>query len=70
MAVQPYPGKGRKPVRELPEFQSRTVKEIAEDVSIPWNNVVLGIGTKEPVITNDKFLRVVEVRDKEPGKDA
>jgi SRSO17 transposase len=69
MAVPPYSGKGRKPVRELPEFQSRTVKEIAEDSSIPWNDVVLGIGAKGPVITKDKFLRVVEVRDKTPGKE-
>jgi hypothetical protein len=30
---------------------------------------VLGIGAKGPVITNDKFLRVVEVRDKKPGKN-
>ena len=69
MAVPPYSGKGRKPVREGPEFPSRSVKEIAENCDIPWNDVVLGIGAKGPIITKDKFLRVVEIRDGKPGKD-
>jgi len=69
MVVQPYSGMGRKPTRGSPEFPPRTVKEIAEDKSLPWNDVVLDIGAKGPIITNDKFLRVVEVRDKKPGKD-
>lgn len=69
MILPPYSGMGRKPSRETLEFPSRTVKEIAADESLPWNDVVLDIGVKGPIITNDKFLRVVEVRDKKPGKD-
>ena len=69
VAVPPHTGKGRKPVREVLEYPSRTVKEIGEDSDLPWNDVVLGIGAKGPIITEDKFLRVVEVRDGKPGKD-
>ena len=64
-----YSGFGRKPSKRIPEFPPRTVKEVAEDRSLPWNYVVLDIGAKGPIITNDKFLRVVEVRNKKPGKD-
>jgi len=69
MRVPPYNGIGRKPTKEAPEFPPRTVKEIAESDELPWNDVVLGIGAKGPIITKDKYLRVVEVRDDKPGKD-
>ena len=69
MAVPPYSGSGRKPRKEAPEFPPRTVKEMAENTDLPWNDVVLGIGAKGPIITNDKYLRVTEVRNGAPGKD-
>ena len=69
VAVPPYSGRGRKPVKETISFPPREVKDMAEDESLPWNDVVLGIGAKGPIITNDKYLRVVEVRDGKPGKD-
>jgi SRSO17 transposase len=69
MAVPPYTGKGRKPIKEAPDFPPRTVGEIAEDADLPWNEVVLGIGAKGPIVTNDKYLLVTEVRDGRPGKD-
>ena len=69
VALPPYSGKGRKPVKEITSFSPLTVEEVAEDESLPWNDVVLGIGAKGSVITNDKYLRVVEVRDGKPGKD-
>ena len=69
VTVPPYSGRGRKPVKATVEFPPRTVKEIAEDTSLPWNDVVLGIGAKGPIITNDKYLRVVEIRGGKPGKD-
>jgi hypothetical protein len=69
MAVPLYSGRGPKPWKEAPEFPPRSVKEVAEDTELPWNDVVLDIGSKGPVITNDKFLRVVEVRNGKPGKD-
>lgn len=69
MAVPPRSGKGKKPWIEAPEFPPRSVKEIAEDTDLPWNDVVLDIGAKGPIISCDKFLRVTEVRDGKPGKD-
>jgi len=69
VAVPPYCGKGRKPTRGIPEFPPRTVKEIAADETLPWKDVVLGIGAKGPIMTSDKFLQVVDVRDKKPGND-
>ena len=69
VSVPQYSGKGRKPSKEKPEFAPVTVKELSADSKTPWNKVVLGIGAKGPVIAEDKILRVVEVRDKMPGKD-
>jgi SRSO17 transposase len=69
MAVPPYSGNGRKPWKQAPEFPPRTVKEIAEDTDLPWNDVVLDIGAKGPIITSDKYLPVTEVRDGKPGND-
>jgi hypothetical protein len=67
--VPPYSGKGRKPTREVAEFPPRTVKEVVDDDTLPWNDVVLDIGAKGPVITSDKYLRIVQSRDGLPGDD-
>ena len=69
MIVPSYSGKGRKPWKEAPAYPPRSVKEIAEDNDIPWNDVVLDIGAKGPIITADKYIQVTEVRDVKPGKD-
>lgn len=69
MAVPEYTGRGKRPSKAAPSFAPVSVKEIAEDDSIPWNDVVLGIGAKGPIITKDKCIPVVEVRDDGPGKD-
>jgi hypothetical protein len=59
---------GRKP-RPKPIATPRPVSEIAADTSTPWCDVVLGIGAKGPILTKDKCIRVVEVRDMMAGKD-
>ena len=69
MVVPEYSGRGKRPTKAAPSFAPVSVKEIAEDDSIPWNDVVLGIGAKGPIITKDKCIPVVEVRDDGPGKD-
>jgi SRSO17 transposase len=69
LITKPFTGMGRKPSKLFPEFKPCTVKEIAEMDDISWNEVVLATGAKGPIITRDKIVRVVEVRDKKPGKD-
>jgi len=69
VAVPPYSGRGRRPTREVPAFPPRTVEEVAGDGSLPWNDVVLDIGAKGPIITSDKYLRVVQSRDGKPCDD-
>ena len=68
MAVPEYSGRGKRPTKTVSSFAPVSVKKIAEDDSILWNDVVLGIGAKGPIITKDKCIPVVEVRDGGPGK--
>jgi len=69
MALPAYSGRGRKPLKEKPDIPPQSVREIAEKSELPWNDVVLGIGAKGPIISKDKCLRVIEIRDGKPGKD-
>jgi len=67
--IPAYSGKGRKPAKEKTDAVPQTVKATAEKSEVPWERVVLGIGSKGPVIADDKCLRVSEVRGGLPGKD-
>jgi len=69
VAVPAYSGSGRRPTREVSEFPPRTAEEVANDDSLTWNDVVLDIGAKGPVITSDKYLRIVQSRNGKPGDD-
>jgi SRSO17 transposase len=69
LITKPFSGFGRPPSKLFPEFKPCTVKEIAGMDDLPWNEVVLATGAKGPIITKDKVVRVVEVRDSKPGKD-
>ncbi|MDR1872616.1 MAG: IS701 family transposase [Deltaproteobacteria bacterium] len=69
MAVPESPGKDPKPKLLSPSFGPRLAREIAEDESFPWENVVLGAGPKGPIIAKDKCLKVAEWRGETPGKD-
>jgi SRSO17 transposase len=69
LSAPEYAGRGRRPSARFPSFPPSTAKKIAANDDLPWNDVVLGIGAKGPVITKDKCLKVVEVRDGMPGKD-
>jgi SRSO17 transposase len=46
-----------------------TVTELVADDGIPWNDVVLGEGSKGPIFSKEKCFRVVEVRNKLPSKE-
>jgi SRSO17 transposase len=64
-----YKGRGRRPTKTVAAFPSRTVKDVIADDTSPWAEVVLGNGSQGPVVAKDKIVKVVEVRDRKPGKD-
>jgi SRSO17 transposase len=67
--VVPEPiGGGGKP-SPTPSFAPKQVSEIAADPSVPWKEVILGIGAKGPIVAKDKLVRVVEARNGMPGKE-
>ena len=68
MAIPAYSGRGRRPKLAAPSFPSETVKEIIADERIGWNDVVMGMGAHGPIISRDKYLPVVEIRNGKPGK--
>jgi hypothetical protein len=68
MGTPVYSGRGRKPDK-APSIPPCSVKDVATDESVPWEEVVLGMGAKGPIISKDKCIKVVEVRDGKPGKD-
>ena len=61
--IPPYSGRGRKPVQVKPEFPPVSVKSIARDDSIPYKRVQMGIGSKGPIFSDVKCIRIVECRD-------
>jgi SRSO17 transposase len=67
--IPEYSGRGRKPTKEKTDVVPLTVKEVVEKSEARWERVVLGIGSKGPVIAEDKCLNVYEVRDGLPGKE-
>jgi SRSO17 transposase len=68
MVERDYSGRGRRPSKLVPSHESVRVDTISGDDSIPWNEVILGTGSKGPIIAKDKCVEVVEVRDGQPGK--
>jgi SRSO17 transposase len=69
MVEKEYLGRGRRPQGLIPSYPTIEVREIADDDSFPWQEVVLGMGTKGPICTRDKWVKVVENRDGVPGQD-
>jgi hypothetical protein len=47
-------------------MQSITAKELVEASTEPWQEAILGIDAKGPIISFDKLLRVIQSRDGEP----
>lgn len=69
VCIPEYKGRGQHPKNPTTSLKPVTVEEIATNESIPFNDVVLGIGAKGPIFAKDKVIQVVEVRDGLPGKD-
>ena len=68
--IPEYKGRGKHPLKPAAAFKPCTVEEIiAANESVPFNDVILGIGAKGPIFSKDKAIRVVEIRDGLPGKD-
>jgi SRSO17 transposase len=68
MVTPEYSGRGRKPGPKL-SISPVNVSELANDENLPWQEVVLGTGSKGPIFAKDKCLKVVEVRNHKPGKE-
>jgi SRSO17 transposase len=66
--VPEYYGSVRNSV-EATSLYPRSVEDIARDCSIPWVDVALGSGAKGPIITREKCIKVIVVRNGNPGKD-
>jgi SRSO17 transposase len=56
--IPEYSGKGRRTTKEAATTKSIKVSNIAKDDNIPWKNVYLGEGSKGPIYSNVKCVRV------------
>jgi SRSO17 transposase len=68
MVAPQYSGRGRIPGLKA-SISPVNVSDLAKNEDLPWQEVVLGTGSKGPIFAKDKCLRVVEVRNHNPGKD-
>lgn len=68
-ALPEYKGRGKRPIKPVPSTQAVSVSAIAEDESLPWEEVVLMEGSKGPVRTLVKICRVVELQDHKDGDE-
>jgi SRSO17 transposase len=62
-------GRGKQPTKLVPSVQAISVSAIAEDASLPWEEVVLMEGSKGPVHTLVKYCRIVELHDNKDGEE-
>jgi len=68
MKVPEYSGKGRRDLKPKPSIPPVPVASIADDASLPWNKVLLGEGSKGPIISYEKCVRVTICDDNAPGE--
>ena len=69
LVLPEYKGRGRRDLMPKPSVLPVTVTSIANDPTIPWNKVVLGEGSKGPIVAEVKCLRVVESSNHLPGEE-
>jgi SRSO17 transposase len=55
--------RGKKYAKERAFTNPVSVSSIANDVSIPWQKVILGEGSKGPIIADVKVLRIIDAED-------
>jgi len=68
--IPEYSGKGKRPTKMKASIEPIKVSSIMADHNIPWKTVILGEGTKGPIIADVKCLRVFEYRDGLPGRES
>jgi SRSO17 transposase len=56
-------GRGKKYTKERAFTNPVSVSSIAKDASIPWQKVILGEGSKGPIIADVKVLRIIDAED-------
>jgi SRSO17 transposase len=64
-----YSGFGRKPSKLVTDGIPITVKELIDSAELPWERVMLGIGSKGPIFSEDKVRVVTQVRKGLPAGD-
>lgn len=61
--------RGKAPTKLVPSVPAVPVSVIANDASLPWEEVILMEGAKGPVRTLVKYCRVFELRDDKDGEE-
>jgi hypothetical protein len=67
--IPEYSGKGRRDLKVKADTDSINVEMVANDPATPWRTVFLGEGSKGPIISREKCLRVYENRNGLPGRE-
>ncbi|MDR0475439.1 MAG: IS701 family transposase [Treponema sp.] len=67
--IPEYSGKGRRDLKEKADTDPIKVEMIAADPATSWRTVFLGEGSKGPIISREKCLRVYESRNGLPGRE-
>ncbi|MBE3101282.1 MAG: IS701 family transposase [Firmicutes bacterium] len=67
--VPEYKGKGPRPTKVAATTPAERVSKIAEDDTIPWIKMQLGEGSKGPIYSDIKCLRIFRAFANETGKD-
>src|SRR5680860_155408 len=67
--VPEYKGRGPRPTKAAATIPAEHVSKIAGDDTIPWIKMKLGEGSKGPIYSDIKCLRIFRVFANETGKD-
>lgn len=69
IGIPEYAGRGFRPHKKQALSAPLHVCDMAEDDKIPWQSVILGEGSKGPIVSQVKCIRVFEHRKGIPGRE-
>ena len=69
VGIPEYTGTGPRPRKKQALSDPVHACDIAQDDKIPWQDVILGEGSKGPIVSQIKCIRVLEYRNKMPGRE-